>query len=198
MINRKKVGKRIEHYRKEAKLTQKEVGEKIGVCGSTIGAWERGKQRVSANKIKKLCAVLDIPAIRLFEEKNRKTKRKTVNCSKCGKEMEVPGGHCSDYGKEKLKTLKFVCSECISNEILKKELCIKLNVNPEEKYNTEVTAKKLGIHAQTVRNKIKEDKIKAKNVGTGKMPRYSISGEQILEYLMDRQKQKGYIYRSLY
>ena len=41
-MNQKKLGKIIAEKRKEKNMTQEELGEKIGVVGSSVSKWERG------------------------------------------------------------------------------------------------------------------------------------------------------------
>ena len=41
-MNQEKIGKFIAHLRKEKKMTQQELGEKLGVTNKTISRWENG------------------------------------------------------------------------------------------------------------------------------------------------------------
>ena len=39
------LGKRIRHYRTQAKLTQDELGKRVGVTGAAISGWERDETK---------------------------------------------------------------------------------------------------------------------------------------------------------
>lgn len=45
----------LKAMRTDKKLTQKAVGEAVGVSKKTVGAWESGKTVPDANKIDALC-----------------------------------------------------------------------------------------------------------------------------------------------
>lgn len=65
--NKKKVVKTtkfseiILNYRTERKLTQKQLGEIIGVSDRTISKWEKGDTEPDLYHVKKICKTLDIP-----------------------------------------------------------------------------------------------------------------------------------------
>lgn len=138
---------------------------------------------------------------RLFDEQKEAKEKMVINCSKCGKEMQIPEG---DYTEEKIKTLNFMCSDCTHNEIierelqLEKEIISKLDINPEKKYSTTEAAKKLGLCIGTVHKEIRRGKIKAGR-GKGKIkPRYSITGKEIIEYAKTCHKRQGVAHTSPY
>ena len=56
------MGKRISSRRKELKLTQEALAEKIGVSLQTISCVELGKKAIRPFNLIKLCSVLDISA----------------------------------------------------------------------------------------------------------------------------------------
>lgn len=51
----------ISTYRAERKLTQKQLGEIIGVSDRTISKWEKGDTEPDLYHVKKICKTLDIP-----------------------------------------------------------------------------------------------------------------------------------------
>ena len=59
-MNQEKIGKFIASIRKEKKMTQKEVAEKLGVTDRAISKWENGRGLPDLSLIKPLCEVLDI------------------------------------------------------------------------------------------------------------------------------------------
>ena len=56
------MGKRISSRRKELRLTQESLAEKIGVSLQTISCVELGKKAIRPYNLIKLCAVLNISA----------------------------------------------------------------------------------------------------------------------------------------
>ncbi len=50
----------IKYYRKELKLTQKQLAEKVGTTHDTVSLWELGKSKPDYNTLQKLCIVFDI------------------------------------------------------------------------------------------------------------------------------------------
>ena len=60
------VASRIKHYRKAAGLTQKELGEKIGVKHNTISSYESGKNEPEQNMLFKIASALGISVNDLF------------------------------------------------------------------------------------------------------------------------------------
>ena len=59
-MNQEKIGKFISKCRKEKKLTQEELAEKLGVSDRTIGNWENGRNMPDLSLFKPLCEILDI------------------------------------------------------------------------------------------------------------------------------------------
>jgi len=53
-------GKKIHDAREKIGLTQEELAEIIGVTPASISYYENGKKRPSFDKIKKICAVLNL------------------------------------------------------------------------------------------------------------------------------------------
>lgn len=57
----------IRKFRKLSALTQKQLGEKIGVGKSTIAMWEAGERKPDIIKLKKLAASLNCTTDDLLE-----------------------------------------------------------------------------------------------------------------------------------
>jgi len=67
---------RLKEARKEAKLTQKALGEKVGVPQSTIAALETGEHKTARN-VAHLAAVLGVEALWLESGKGPKHRQST-------------------------------------------------------------------------------------------------------------------------
>lgn len=59
-MNQIKIGKFIAELRKGKKMTQEEMGEKLGVSGKSVSRWENGKNMPDIALFTPLCALLDI------------------------------------------------------------------------------------------------------------------------------------------
>lgn len=59
-MNQEKIGKFILMCRKEKKMTQSELGEKLGVTEKSISNWENGRNMPDLSLFKPLCDALDI------------------------------------------------------------------------------------------------------------------------------------------
>lgn len=59
-MNQEKIGKFIAKCRKEKKLTQSELGEKLGVTEKSISNWENGRNMPDLSLFKPLCEILGI------------------------------------------------------------------------------------------------------------------------------------------
>ncbi len=59
-MNQEKIGKFISNKRKEKKITQSELAEKLGVSDRTIGNWENGRNMPDLSLFKPLCDELGI------------------------------------------------------------------------------------------------------------------------------------------
>ena len=59
-MNQEKIGKFISECRKEKKLTQQALAEKLGVSDKTIGNWENGRNMPDLSLFKPLCDILGI------------------------------------------------------------------------------------------------------------------------------------------
>ena len=59
-MNQEKIGKFISNKRKEKKITQSELAEKLGVSDRTVGNWENGRNMPDLSLFKPLCEELGI------------------------------------------------------------------------------------------------------------------------------------------
>ena len=66
------VGRKIRQLRKERKLTQNELAEKIGIQQSDLSRIERGEYRVSLDTLFRMLAEFKVSVSEFFEE-NRKS-----------------------------------------------------------------------------------------------------------------------------
>lgn len=74
-MDQKKIGLFIQECRRKKKLTQAELGEKIGVTEKSISNWENGRNMPDLSLFKPLCEVLDISVSELLNgEKIVKSK----------------------------------------------------------------------------------------------------------------------------
>ena len=61
-----KIGKFISEKRKEVKLTQSELAEKLNITDRAISKWENGKSMPDSGIIPELCKILNITITDLF------------------------------------------------------------------------------------------------------------------------------------
>lgn len=60
------IGNRIKRARRKAKLTQKELAERIGKTESSVRKYEVGKTTIPIDVIAEIAYVLDVPALDLI------------------------------------------------------------------------------------------------------------------------------------
>ena len=65
-MNQEKIGKFISKCRKEKRLTQSKLGEKLGVSSKAVSKWETGRSMPDISIMQKLCNILDISLNDLF------------------------------------------------------------------------------------------------------------------------------------
>lgn len=90
----KNFGKRLRKLRLQAKITQDELAEYVGVSTKTVSYWENGHNPVTLNKIPLIANVLNIPAYKLFvffnvEEKSADKDYIALLQSKTGQELDI-------------------------------------------------------------------------------------------------------------
>ncbi|HBA37778.1 MAG TPA: hypothetical protein DCY94_03560, partial [Firmicutes bacterium] len=59
-MNQKKIGRFISEKRKEKKLTQEQLAEKLGVSINAVSKWERGLCLMDMSLLKPLSEILDV------------------------------------------------------------------------------------------------------------------------------------------
>lgn len=67
-IESKKIGQRIRQARKEAGLTQKQLGEKLNKTGAAIGFLETGKRKISVDSLEKIAYLVNKPIDYFYEK----------------------------------------------------------------------------------------------------------------------------------
>lgn len=72
------IGDNIKRLRKERKITQSELAEKLGVCKATVSSWEIGRTEPNLEKIEEICAVLHCKKSEIYEEKVQRSKREQM------------------------------------------------------------------------------------------------------------------------
>lgn len=61
------VGERVRMWRTERKISRITLGEAIGLTDQQIQKYEKGTNRIGANRLQQICSVLEIPVSFLFE-----------------------------------------------------------------------------------------------------------------------------------
>ncbi len=81
-MNQDKIGKFIATLRKEQKLTQEELAEKLGVTDKSVSRWENGKNMPDVSLFESLCKELNISVNELLKgEKIENNKNYNyINC----------------------------------------------------------------------------------------------------------------------
>ena len=77
---------KLKDRRKELKLTQKEIAEKLGISFQAYSAWERGVKEPSEEKVRQLEEILKVPKgyftqieiVRLYNSLSNKGKEKVI------------------------------------------------------------------------------------------------------------------------
>lgn len=73
-----KFGKRIKDYRKIKKLSQEKLAELIDASTNTISALELGKTFITYKNLQKLCKVLEIQEVDLFNFSMKNKKQASI------------------------------------------------------------------------------------------------------------------------
>lgn len=61
------VGQRLRWRRRELRLTQEQLGEKLGLTFQQVQKYEKGVNRISAGRLYEISTVLDIPILYFYE-----------------------------------------------------------------------------------------------------------------------------------
>lgn len=79
-MNQEKIGRLIAECRREKKMTQVELADKLGVTDKSVSKWETGKCLPDVSLYKELCNILEITLNELFiGEKISEEKYKEVS-----------------------------------------------------------------------------------------------------------------------
>ena len=106
-MNQERIGKFIAKCRKEKKMTQSELAEKLGVSDKTIGNWENGRNMPDLSLFKPLCNELNISINDLLSgEKISKEKYQ----EKFEETWEF--GVNSSSGEPKISSIRCISSKC--------------------------------------------------------------------------------------
>ena len=65
-MNQEKIGKFIAEKRKEEKLTQEQLAEKLNISKNAVSKWERGLNLPDVSIMQELCKILKITLNELF------------------------------------------------------------------------------------------------------------------------------------
>ena len=77
-MNQIKIGKFISELRKEKKLTQKDLADKLGVTDRAVSKWENGRGMPDISSLKTICEVLDISLNELLSGEKIDDKDKEI------------------------------------------------------------------------------------------------------------------------
>ena len=69
------VGRRIRLHRMNAKLSQTELGNHIGVTFQQVQKYEKGVNRVGAGRLTQIAAILNVPITTFFDGVTSETKK---------------------------------------------------------------------------------------------------------------------------
>ena len=104
-----KIGKKIKFFRKKNNITQKELGEKIGVSASTVTKYENDSLEANYETLLKICDELNINIAELFESNDNYISLENDLCSKLKNTKSL----------KELLELSFLLNESMSNKIRK-------------------------------------------------------------------------------
>jgi len=93
-MNQEKIGKFISTVRKEKKITQKQLAEKLGITDRAISKWENGKSMPDLALLKPLCDILNISINELLSgeyinKKNENLEDNIVNVINYSKKKQL-------------------------------------------------------------------------------------------------------------
>ena len=96
VMNQEKIGKFISLSRKNKRLTQEQLAEKLGVSINAVSKWERGLNLPDVSLMEKLCEVLDFTLNELFagekltnEEMVRKSEKNIMSLMMTLKQLRI-------------------------------------------------------------------------------------------------------------
>ena len=65
------IAKNLKFFRKERKVTQKKLGEVLGVENNTISSWESGTNSIDASSLMEICDYLNVSLDDMFGRANK-------------------------------------------------------------------------------------------------------------------------------
>lgn len=104
------VGSKIKHYRKLQKMTQKELGEKIGVKHNTISGYESGTNEADQDVLFKIANILDVSINDLFPSIDNTIPNNLIEISPATVKIPVMGTiACGDpiFAEENFKGYRY-------------------------------------------------------------------------------------------
>lgn len=84
-MDQRKIGKLIEKYRKQKKLTQKELANRLGVSNTAVSKWETGNNLPDISMLEPLSDVLEVDILELLKSQkssHEDTSRKFIKVKK--------------------------------------------------------------------------------------------------------------------
>ena len=107
-MDQRKIGKLIEKYRKQKKLTQKELANRLGVSNTAVSKWETGNNLPDISMLEPLSDVLEVDILELLKTQkssHEDTSKKFVKVKK------------HKLYKVILFIIAFISTICITNTI---------------------------------------------------------------------------------
>ena len=107
-MNQEKIGKFIAECRRDKRLTQEQLAEKLGVTSKSISRWENGRTMPDISLFEPLCDELGISINELFKAKKISSKKETNKLS-----IEVLVDYCKYIKKQNKRiilTILFIMS----------------------------------------------------------------------------------------
>lgn len=94
-MNQEKIGKFIAELRKQKKLTQEQLAEKLGITKNAVSKWERGLGLMDLSLLKPLSEILGVSVTeilngeKLDEEIDLKSEEILIDTYYCVKEQDI-------------------------------------------------------------------------------------------------------------
>ena len=83
------IGEKIKKHRKAMKMTQTELGERLGVQKNAVSKWETGRvEDIPTGKIRQMAELFDVPVAYLVQDEletpaSRANRTVSPSCSTC-------------------------------------------------------------------------------------------------------------------
>lgn len=75
-------GNRLYNLRKQAKLSQSELAEMVGLTNKAVSKWESGKSKPAMDTIKKLSVIFKLPIEELLKKTENPYYKSDRGCTK--------------------------------------------------------------------------------------------------------------------